>query len=119
MGRGGRYTLTVRHGSAVSRRSVGSLEGAVDELRRQAEAIRSEGPLGRVSSLRDFEPAEQVHARLEISTGGLLRSRDAGIDVMGNGALVPFRGGIRRTVLELEGDQSPFDAVSQALAAER
>lgn len=116
MGKDGRYTLTVRHGSAVSRQRMQSLEAAVEELRRHAEAIRSEGPLRKVSSLRDFEPGEQVHARLEISTGGLLRGRDAGVDVMGDGALVPFSGGMRRTELELDGDQSAFDAVSEALA---
>ena len=119
MGKDGRYTLTVRHGSAVSRQRMESLEGAVDELRRRAEAIRGEGPLKKVSSLRDFEPGQRVHARLEISTGGLLRGRDAGVDVMGDGAVVPFSGGIRRTELELGGGQSPFDAVTKALTAER
>ena len=116
MGKGRRYTLTVRHGSAVSRQEMQTLDTAVEELRRQAEAIRSEGPLRRVSSLRDFEPGQQVHARLEISTGGLLRGRDAGVDVMGDGAFVPFIGGLRRTKLELDGGKGPFDAVSEALA---
>ncbi len=116
MGRNGRYTLTVRHGSDVDRRRMAGLEQAIDELRRQAEAIRSEGPLDRVGSLRDFEPAEQVHARLEISSGGMLRGRDAGIDVMGDGSLVPYRGGMRRTQLELRDGQSPFEAVGEALS---
>jgi hypothetical protein len=115
MGRDGRYTLTVRHGSEVERRQMEDLEQAIEELRRLAEAIRSEGPLDRVGSLRDFEPAEQVHARLEISTGGLLRGRDAGLDVMGDGTLVPYRGGIRRTQLELRDGQNPFDAVGETL----
>ena len=116
MGRDGSYTLTVRHGSAVERQRLASLDQAVEELRRQAEAIRSEGPLGKVSSLRDFDPAEQVHARLELSTGGLLRGRDAGVDVMGDGNLVPYRGGMRRTELALRPGQSPFEAVGEALA---
>ncbi|MGH2981091.1 MAG: hypothetical protein ACRDKV_03490 [Solirubrobacterales bacterium] len=110
------WRLTVRHGSNVSRERFASLEAAIEELRRQAEAIRSEGPLPKVSSLRDFEPGQRVHARLEISTGGLLRSRDAGIDVMGDGALVPYRGGLRRTELEPRREQSPFDAIAEALA---
>jgi len=119
MGKDGRYTLTVRHGSAVSRQRMQTLEGAVDELRSKAEAIRSEGPLRKVSSLRDFEPGQQVHARLEISTGGLLRGRDAGVDVMGDGSLVPFSGGIRRTQLDPGGSKSAFDAVFEALAKKR
>ena len=116
MGRDGGYTLTVRHGSAVERKRIASLDQAVEELRLHAEAIRTEGPLGKVSSLRDFEPAEQVHARLELSTGGLLRGRDAGVDVMGDGSLVPYSGGVRRTELALRHGQSPFEAVGEALS---
>jgi hypothetical protein len=69
-----------------------------------------------VGSLRDFDPGEQVHARLEISSGGLLRRRDAGLDVMGDGTLVPFSGGVRRTELQLQDGQSAFDAIGAALA---
>jgi hypothetical protein len=118
MGRDGRYMLTVRHGSAVERIRVASLAAALEELRTRAEAIRSEGPLETVSALRDFEPEQQVHARLEISSGGFLRRRDAGIDVMGDGSLVPYRGGVRRQQLELRDGRSPFDAVGDALAGE-
>ena len=109
------WTVTVRHGPQVRRRRFTTLDAALEEVREEAEAIRSEGPLEQVSMLRDFEPAEQVHARLEVSTGGLLRSRDAGIDVMGDGTLVPYSGGLRRTELELRGGQTPFDAIGQAL----
>lgn len=113
------WTLTVRHGSAVERKRMEGLEQAIEELRRQAEAIRSEGPLPKVSSLRDFDPGEQVHARLEISTGGLLRGRDAGVDVMGDGTLVPYAGGVRRNRLEIDDGQDPFEAVREALAGAR
>ena len=50
--------------------------------------------------LRDFEPADQVAARLEISGKGLLRAPTAGVDVMGDGSLVPFSGSVRREELE-------------------
>lgn len=106
----------MRHGPQVKRERFDSLDDAVEAMRRDAEAIRSEGPLGKISSLRDFEPGQQVHARLEISTGRLLRGRDAGVDVMGDGTLVPYRGGVRRTELEPRDDQSPFEAVGEALA---
>jgi hypothetical protein len=109
------WNLTIRHGSDVEREQFDDLEQAIEEMRRRAEAIRSEGPLERVGSLRDFEPAKQVHARLEISTGGMLRSRDAGLDVMGDGTFVPYRGGIRRTQLQLRDGQNPFEAVGEAL----
>jgi hypothetical protein len=116
MGRDGSYTLTVRHGSAVERQKIEGLEQAIEQLRQRAEEIRSEGPLDRVASLRDFESSQQVHARLELSTGGMLRGRDAGVDVMGDGSLIPYAGGVRRTELTLRPGQSPFEAVGEALA---
>ena len=101
------WNLTIRHGSDVEREQFDSLEQAIEEMRKQVEAIRAEGPLEKASVPRDYKPSEQVHARLEISTGGLLRGRDAGLDVMGDGNFVPNRGGIRRTQLELRDGQNP------------
>ena len=46
----------------------------------------------------------------------MLRGRDAGVDVMGDGAFVPFIGGMRRTELEQDDGKDPFEAVSEALA---
>lgn len=77
--------------------------------------MRRADRLPAVKMLREFEPAERVAARLEISTGGILRGAAAGVDVMGDGSVVPFAGGVRRRVLEPEGDQSPYDAVRAAL----
>ena len=80
-----------------------------------AREIRDEGPLTTVRSLRNFEPSQRVHARLELSTGGVLRGREAGLDVMGDGALVPYTGVIRKRRLEPDRGQSAFDAVREAL----
>jgi hypothetical protein len=113
------WVLTVRHRSDVDRERFDSLEAALDALRAQAESIRAEGPLESVGSLRDFEPGDQVHARLEISSGGILRGRDAGLDVMGDGSYVPYRGGMRRTQLDPRTGQTPFEAVGEALAGAR
>jgi hypothetical protein len=99
----------------VQREGFASLEEAVEALERRARRIRSEGPLEEVGALRDFEPGQQVHARLELSTGGLLRGREAGLDVMGDGALVPYTGVIRKRRLEPRDGQTAFDAVREAL----
>jgi hypothetical protein len=108
------YRLVIRHGAAVEREAFDSLDDAIYALERHVEQIRAEGPLEEVSGFREYEPGERVHARLELSTGGLLRGREAGLDVMGDGALVPYSGVVRKRKLEVDG--SPFNAVRKALA---
>jgi hypothetical protein len=84
-------------------------------LRHRTQAIKAEGGLPEVKMLRTYEPSQRVSARLEISTGGLMRRRDAGIDVMGDGRLVPYSGGIRRRELEAGDGETAFDAVRETL----
>lgn len=111
----GSFKLTIRNGSKVTRETHPGLEEALAALRSHTERIRSEGDLAAVSVIRTYEPGDQVRARLEISTGGLLRSRDAGIDVMGDGGLVPFRGGVFRKELTAAAGGTAFDAVERAM----
>lgn len=84
-------------------------------MRERALTIRAAGPAEPVSALRDFVPAEQVRARLQISGKGLLRKPVAGVDVRGDGAFVPFRGGVGRDELDPSDYDTPFDAVHEAL----
>jgi hypothetical protein len=99
----------------VKRKGFASLDEAVEALERHAREIRGEGPLPEIGALRDFEPGQRVHARLELSTGGLVRGREAGLDVMGDGALVPYAGVVRKRRLEPRDGETPFDAVREAL----
>jgi hypothetical protein len=114
-----KWKLTVRHGSDVSQLHFADLDEAVAGMRELALEIRSEGPLRPVSSLRDFEPGDQVAARLEISTGGFLRKKVAGVDVRGDGAFVPFRGGVVREELDPTEYDTPFDVVRETLEEQR
>jgi hypothetical protein len=109
------WKLTVRHGSEVERHGFNDLDEAVAAMRERALAIRAEGPVERVAGFRDYEPRDQVHARLQLSGGGLLRKTTAGVDVRGNGEFVPFRGGVRREELDPTGHETPFDAVRETL----
>jgi ribulose 1,5-bisphosphate carboxylase large subunit-like protein len=84
-------------------------------MREEVEEVVGEGPLQRRSMIRDYEPETQVAARFEISSGGLFGGDTAGIDVMGDGRVVPFRGGMVRHELEPKGNQTPYDAVRKAL----
>jgi hypothetical protein len=88
-------------------------------MRERALAIRSEGPVRAVQSLRDYGPGDQVHARLQLSSGGLFRKSVAGVDVRGDGTFVPFRGGVVREELDPSGHETPFDLVRETLEAER
>ncbi len=111
------WKLTVRHGSDVDSGSYASLDDAVAAMRERALRIRAEGPVGAVSGFRDYEPRDQVHARLQLSGGGFLRKAVAGVDVRGNGEFVPYRGGVRREELDPTEHATPFDAVRETLAS--
>ena len=113
------YRLTVRHGSNVERQGFATLEEAIQTIEAHIREIRREGPLEEVSGFRDYRPTDQVHARLELSTGGLFRGREAGIDVMGDGALVPYAGVVRKRKLEPRGGETAFDALREALSQPR
>jgi hypothetical protein len=109
------FKLTVRSGPKVTRDSYDSLGEALAALRSHAERIRAEEDLREISMIRTYEPGDLVKARLEISTGGPLRSRDAGLDVMGDGELVAFRGGVFRKEISAERGEAAYDAVERAL----
>jgi hypothetical protein len=109
------WKLTVRHKSDAEHESFEELDEAVAAMRERALAIRAEGPAKQVSALRDFAPADQVHARLQLSGKGFLRKPTAGVDVHGDGTFMPFRGGIGREELDPTSYDTPFDAVRETL----
>lgn len=111
------YRLTVRHGPRVSRERFESLDEALEALEARAREIRSQGRLPDRKMIRDYPAEQQVAGRLEISTGSLWRrGREAGLDVMGDGRLVPYVGGLRRRELD-PGDGGPLAALREALLA--
>src|SRR5690348_18233268 len=112
------WKLTVRHGSDVEHAEFGDLAGGVAAMRERALAIRAEGPAQPVRSLRDFEPGDQVQARLQLSGGRLFRKSVAGVDVRGDGTFVPFKGGVVREELDPTDHDTPFDVVRETLEAE-
>jgi hypothetical protein len=109
------WKLTVRDGPKVSHASFDDLDDAVAAMREKAFAIRAGGRAKAVSMLRDFEPGDQVRARLQLSGRGFLRRPVAGVDVRGDGTFVPFRGGMRREELDPTVHETPFDAVRETL----
>jgi len=109
------WKLTVRNGSDVSHQAFDGLDEAVAAMRQRALAIRAEGPVEKVSALRDFTPGQQVRARLQLSGGRLLRRRIAGVDLRGDGTFVPYRGSVVREELDPSHHDTPFDLVRETL----
>ena len=105
----------MRNGAEVAHEGFDDLGEAVARMRERALEIRAEGPPKTAKFPRKFEPADQVSARLELSTGGILRKRAAGVDVRGDGTFMPYRGGMRREELDPSGHDTPFDLVRETL----
>jgi hypothetical protein len=110
--------LTVRRGSEVEHADFDDLDEAVALMRERALEIRAEGPGAPVRSLRDFDPADLVRARLQLSGRGLLRKPTAGVDVRADGSFVPFAGGVGRRELDPTHHETPFDLVRETLGSE-
>ena len=114
-----KWKLTVRHGPDVDHAGFDDLGEAVAAMRARALAIRAEGPVKGVASLRDYGPEDQVHARLQLTGRGLLRKPIAGVDVRGDGTFMPFRGGVGREELDPTHHETPFDLVRETLEESR
>jgi hypothetical protein len=111
------WKVTVRNGPEVARDKVGSLDQALALARERVEEVLAEDRLGKVEGFRTYGPGERVQARIEVSGPGLLRGPEAGIDVMGNGSLVPYAGAIRKRQLEAGGPDQAIESIRRVLAA--
>jgi hypothetical protein len=109
------WRLTVRVGPEVDKARYDSLDEALEEARARAAAVLAEGRVGTVKAFRDYTPDQRVQARIEVSGKGLLRGPEAGIDVMGDGSLVPYAGAVRKRPLEAGTLDDAIEALRHAL----
>jgi hypothetical protein len=109
------WRLTVRHGPEVERHRFDDLDPALAALRERAAELAHEVPLEPARGFREYAPGERVHARLALSTGPPWRRREAGIDLMGDGAVVPYTGAVRRRPLNGRTPDRAVEAVAAAL----
>ncbi len=109
------WRVTIRHGSKVGREKFGSLDEAIDDVRHRVEEIRREGGLPAISAFREHPPGQRVHARIEISGPGLIRSPEGGIDVMGDGSAIAYTGAIRKETIGADTLDDAFARLQEAL----
>lgn len=113
------WTLTVRTGPKFERRRFGGLEEALGALEARGEELADAAPNEAVDvKYREFEPVQQVLARLELSgPERLLPSVRAGVDVRGDGSVEPYRGRVRRSVIDQSKGESAYEALRRELTA--
>jgi hypothetical protein len=109
------WKVTVRHASKVGREKFDSLGEAIDDARRRVEEVRRDGGLPAISAFREHPPGQRVEARIEISGPGFFRSREGGIDVMGNGHAIAYTGAIRKETIEADTLDEAFARLQEAL----
>ena len=113
------WKLTVRSGPKVQKERYAELAVALDVLERRAQQLARDLPRDAVDvKLKRFEPIQQVSARLELAgPERLLPSLRAGVDVRGDGSVEPYRGRVRREVIEQRKGESPYEALRRAVAS--
>lgn len=101
--------VTVRRGPRVERarfEDIGEALAYVErrgaELEASADPHTIKMPLG-----RDFDPVQQVVARIQVA--------GAGLDVRGDGSSEAWTGRIRRRLIEQRAGESPYDALRREL----
>jgi hypothetical protein len=111
------YWLTVRTEGKVRRARFATLDEAVAELEREGTAFVAGVDRETIDlKVREFSPAAQVAARLEVSgPGRFLPAHRGGVDVRGDGSAEAYVGGVRRRLVEAKRSESPYDALRRAL----
>jgi hypothetical protein len=99
----------------VGREKLATLDDAIDEARRRVQEIQREGGLPTISAFRKHTPDQRVEARIEISGPGFFRSREGGIDVMGDGHAIAYTGAIRKEPIDADSLDDALSRLSGAL----
>ena len=109
------YKLTVRRRGTTERRRFDTLPDALAELEARLEALAPTQRRGRERALlREYEPAQQVAARAEVSGP---RGLGGGVDLRGDGSRQAFTGRWRRRAVEPRAGETAYDALRRELGA--
>jgi hypothetical protein len=110
-----RYTVTARADAKVRKQRFDELDDALAALERIAGELADGAdahPAGGFL-IRRLDPVQQVVGRIELAGPGRMR---AGVDVRGDGSSEAFLGRVRRSLIEQQGGETPFDALRRVLA---
>ena len=102
----GAFKLTARVGPKVDKLRFATLDEALAELARRVQAPARE-PARRALG-REYEPVQQVAGRFELRGPSGLR---CGVDVRGDGSAEPYRGRVRKQLVEREAGETAVDAL--------
>lgn len=109
------WKLTVRDGSNVTRTNFDDLDSAIAAAREKATEILAGEPMRPVKAIRDYEPAQLIRARIEISGKGMFSPPTAGLDIHGDLSLTGFTGGVRRKPLEGDSLRAVMKEIQESL----
>lgn len=114
------WKLTVRSGPKVEHDRFDNLPQALEALEARGKKIAADTSREPVDvKIRQFEPVQQVAARLELSgPERLLASVHGGVDVRGDGSAEAYTGRIRRQLVKQRRGESPYRALARALSEE-
>lgn len=114
------WTTTVRVKGKVTRERHATFDEALDSAERHAGQAALKPAVQTVDlKVREYAPAAQVSARIEVSgPGRLLPAVRAGLDVRGDGSTAAWTGRLQRTVIEPDDRETPTDALRRALSSE-
>jgi hypothetical protein len=102
------WKVTVRIGPKVERIRAEELSEALDAVELNARAAANTERRRTVDTrVRRYEAGDQVAARVELRGPGV----SVGVDVRGDGGVQAWTGRVRRRALELEDDETPFEAL--------
>ncbi len=115
------WKLTVRAGPRVRRTHFESLDAALEAAESHARELAKTAPRGTIDvRVRQFEPIQQVAARIELAgPERLFPSARGGVDVRGDGSTEAYLGRLHREVVKQRGGETPYAALRRALAKKK
>ncbi len=108
------WRVTVRTGPKVEHVKAADAEEALDAVELHGRAAATTERRGTVDvHVRRYEAGDQVAARVELKGPGV----HVGVDVRGDGGVQAWTGRVFRRPLELEDDETPFEALRREVSA--